>query len=209
MQPLVGNMNLQIFVGPPGAVPPSVQANPPAAVAGFRFGNATNDQFVQISGSSFVYQMVGGDYPGWPNLKERLLGHWAKVRAEVTPDKVIKIGLRYVNRIAKEANHTQIRDWLQASKDIPASLISSEGHFFARIETSPAIGHLKVVTVGSQDPSDEVRHGAVILDIDRICQEGDIPLDGVSEKLELLHEDLWVAFDSVKTALLDSRLKGE
>lgn len=209
MQPLVGNMSLQIFVGPPGAVTPAVQANPPAAVAGFRLGTAANDEFVQISGSNFVYQLVGGTYPGWPPLKTKLLGHWSKVRGELAPNQIIKVGLRYVNRVAKEANHTQLGDWLQASDDLPPSLIASKGHFFARIESSPAAGHLKVVTVGGQDPSDAIPCGAIILDIDRICQEGEILMDSVSEKLELLHEDLWTAFDSTNTPLLRSRLKGE
>jgi uncharacterized protein (TIGR04255 family) len=209
MQPLVGNMNLQIFVGPPGAVAPAVQANPPAAVGGFRLGTAANDEFVQISGSNFVYQLVGGTYPGWPGLKEKLIELWSKVNGELKPNKLIKIGLRYVNRIAKEANHTHLRDWLKASSDLPASLIASEGHYFARIESSPAAGNLKLLTVGNQDPIDSAQHGAVILDIDRVCQEGEISMDAISEKLEILHEDVWATFDSIKTPLLHARMKGE
>jgi uncharacterized protein (TIGR04255 family) len=209
MQPLVGNMNLQIFVGPPGAVAPAVQANPPAAVAGFRLGTAANDEFVQVSGSNFVYQLVGGTYPGWPALKEKLIGLWSKVNDELKPDQIIKIGLRYVNRIAKEANHTHLRDWLQASPDLPTALITSEAHFFSRIESSPAPGNLKLLTVGNQDPTEATPYGAIILDTDRICQEGEILMGTISEKLELLHDDLWETFDSVKTPLLHARLKGE
>jgi uncharacterized protein (TIGR04255 family) len=73
VQPILGNMNLQIYVGPPGVVPPAVQASPPGAVAGFRLGTAANKEFVQVSGSNFVYQLVGGIYPGWPALKQKLL----------------------------------------------------------------------------------------------------------------------------------------
>ena len=71
------------------------------------------DEFIQISGANFVYQLVGGTYPGWPALKEKLLAHWSKVKDEVNPEKLIKIGLRYVNLVAKEPNHTHLRDWLQ------------------------------------------------------------------------------------------------
>jgi uncharacterized protein (TIGR04255 family) len=209
MQPLAGNMNLQIFVGPPGAAAPAIQANQPPIVGGFRLGTAANDEFVQISGSNFVYQLVGGAYPGWPALKEKLMGLWAKLKGEVKPDKVIKVGLRYVNRIAKEPNHAQLGDWLMASADIPPSLIASKGHFFARIETSPGAGNLKLVTVGNQDPIEAGQQGGIVLDIDRICQEGEISVDAVSEKLELLHDDIWITFDSAKTALLHARLKGE
>jgi hypothetical protein len=73
VQPILGNMNLQIYVSPPGVVPPAVQASPPGAVAGFRLGTAANKEFVQVSGSNFVYQLVGGIYPGWPALKQKLL----------------------------------------------------------------------------------------------------------------------------------------
>ena len=209
MQPLVGNMNLQIFVGPPGTVPPPVQANPPAAVGGFRLGNVANNEFVQVSGSNFVYQLVGGKYPGWPALKDRLLANWSKVESEVKPEKLIKIGLRYVNRVAKEPNHTHLRDWLQASADLPAALISSEDHFLARIEGSPSQGNLKLITLGNQDPGPTIEHGAIILDIDRICQEGEIPMNAISEKFEKLHDDIWSVFDSAKTPLLHARLRGE
>jgi uncharacterized protein (TIGR04255 family) len=209
MQPLLGNMNLQIFVGPPGAVVPSVQANPPAAVGGFRLGNTNNNEFVQLTGSNFLYQLIGGAYPGWPALKDKLLANWRKAQELVGPEKLIKIGLRYVNRIAKEPNHKHLRDWLQTSDELPTSLIASEGHFFARIESSPAAGHLKLVTVGHQDPNPDVPNGAIVLDIDRVCQEGEISMTSVSEKLEMLHQDIWNAFDSAKTELLHARLKGE
>jgi uncharacterized protein (TIGR04255 family) len=210
MQPLVGNMNLQIFVAPPGAAPPpALQANPVVAVGAFRFGNSNNDEFVQVSGSNFVYQLVGGTYPGWPNLKEKLLSHWQKVVGVIGPEKLIKVGLRYVNRIAKESNHNHLRDWLQTSDELPASLIASEGHFFARIESSPSAGHLKLITVGNQDPGPDVPHGAIVLDIDRVCQDGDIPMEQISAKLEQLHLDIWDAFSSAKTDLLHTRLKRE
>jgi uncharacterized protein (TIGR04255 family) len=209
MQPLISNMNLQIFVGPPGVVAPVVQANPPAPVGGFRLGNAANNEFVQISGVNFVYQLVGATYPGWPALKQNLLAHWSKVSGEVKPEKLIKVGLRYVNLVAKEPNHTHLRDWLQASADLPPALVASEGHFFSRMETSPSAGNLKLVTVGNQDPGISTEHGAIILDIDRICQEGEIPMESISEKLELLHDDIWTTFDSAKTPLLYARLRGE
>lgn len=210
MQPLAGNINLQIFVGPPGAATPAVQANPPpTVVGGFRLGTTANDEFVQISGSNFVYQLVGGPYPGWLALKAKLMDLWSKVNGEVKPEKVIKVGLRYVNRIAKEPNHTQLGDWLQASSDLPLALLASQGHFFARIESSPAAGNLKLVTVGNQDPIEAGQQGGVVLDIDRICQEGEISMDTIPEKLELLHDDIWTTFDSAKTALLYARLNGE
>ena len=146
---------------------------------------------------------------GWPVLKDRLLAQWRKVHDLVNPEKLIKIGLRYVNRIAKEPNHNHLRDWLRPSDELPPSLIASEGHFFARIESSPAAGHLQLVTVGNQDPSPDVPHGAIVLDIDRVCQEGEISMTGISEKLEMLHQDIWNAFDSARTELLSARLKGE
>jgi uncharacterized protein (TIGR04255 family) len=210
MQPLVGNMNLQIVMGPAGVVaPPAIQAGPLSGVGGFRFGSANNDEFVQVTGANFVYQLVGGKYPGWPDLKEKLLSNWQKAAAILNPEKLLKIGLRYVNRIVKEPDHNHLRDWLQTSDELPPSLIASEGHFFARIESSPAIGHLKLITVGSQDPEPNSPNGAIVLDIDRVCQENDIAMNEVSEKLEQLHLDIWTAFDSAKTELLHSRLKGE
>jgi len=207
LQPFSGN--IQIIFAPPGVMPPPVQAHQQATSGGFRSGNADNNEFVQVTSASFVYQLMGAKYAGWSILKEKVLSNWQKVFDIATPEKIAKIGLRYVNRIPKELEHPRLSSWLATSNELPSSLIESQGHFFARIESSPATGHLKIVTLANQDLAADLPCGAIILDIDRICMESEIGMDELSSKLDQLHSDIWTTFDSARTELLLSRLKAK
>ena len=105
--------------------------------------------------------------------------------------------------------HPNIRDWLQSTADLPASLMASEGHFFARIEVSPASLHLRLMTVGLEAPGPDWPLGSILLDIDRSTTEPCETDEAVLKCLEHLHEDIWVAFDSAATSNLKNRLNGK
>jgi uncharacterized protein (TIGR04255 family) len=200
----VGSMALQIIIGSAPQPAPSPPPGVPAPT--FRFATSSNDQFVQISDVSFVYQTTAR-YPGWDLLKASILDLWTKLLPAVRPDGVTKVGLRYINRIPKDVSHPYIGDWLRASDYIPRVLLSSRRHFLARIEASPSDDGLLLITVAEQAPADNAPHGAVVLDIDRMRAKS-IASDPteVGAVLEDLHEEIWDVFWSSRTSALEEKL---
>jgi len=200
----VGGMALQIVIGsgPQPAQPPT----PPGVPAPtFRFATPTGDQFVQISDSSFIYQTTAA-YPGWDSVKASILGLWARMLPAIKPETVTKIGLRYINRIAKDQRRSHLGDWLSASAYIPPVLLASHGHFLSRIEASPGDNDLLLITVADQELADPPQ-GAIIFDIDRIrSQAVDAEPKQVGDVLDNLHEEIWDVFWSSRTPALEEKL---
>jgi uncharacterized protein (TIGR04255 family) len=206
MQP-VNTVAFQIVVGDgrqPQPAPPPLGVPAPA----FRFATAAGDRFVQISDVSFVHQTTA-QYPGWSTIKSAILELWGRVLPAIQPDTVTKVGLRYVNRIAKDEAHPHLGDWLRPSDYIPAVLTRSHRHFLARIEAAPGDDDLLILTLANQQAAaDTTPHGAIIFDIDRMRTRamGTDPND-VGEVLELLHDDIWSAFWSSHSPALEEKLK--
>jgi uncharacterized protein (TIGR04255 family) len=205
MQP-VNPVSVQIVVGDVRQIEPQPQP-PSRPVPTFRFATSTGDRFVQVSDVSFVYQATA-PYPGWSAIKAIILDLWGTVRPAIQPDAVIKIGLRYINRIAKDETHRHVGDWLCASDYIPAALTRSRQHFLARLETSPADEDQLLVTLANQPPMEAAPQGSIIFDIDRV-RTGSVGTDskGIGEVLEILHEDIWSVFWSSRTPVLEEKLK--
>ena len=157
--------------------------------------------FVQISPANFVYQ-TNTPYSGWHDFRQKLIDLWNSSSQEISAGAVTKIGLRYINSFVKSAAQPRIRDWLQPTSDLPTSLFAAEDHFFARIETSPAPLHVRIVTAAAEAPGPDWPMGSIVLDIDRSTTELSETDDVILERLELLHEDIWTAFDSAATTNL-------
>jgi uncharacterized protein (TIGR04255 family) len=203
MQPVP--VTLQVMVGQGRVVPePSQSLN----VGAFRFATTDGKRFVQISPANFIYQ-TNDPYSGWHDFRQKLIDLWNSSSDEINVRAVTKLGLRYINRFVKSAAQPRIRDWLQPTADLPASLISAEDHFFARIETSPAPLHVRLVTAAAEAPGPDWPMGSIILDIDRATTEPCETDDAILKRLEHLHEDIWIAFDSAATAHLKNHLNGK
>ena len=203
----VSAVALQIIMGATQELQPP--APPPFGVptAAFRFAATAGDRFVQISDVSFVHQ-TAAPYPGWSIIKASILELWEKVSPAIQPETVTKIGLRYVNRIAKDEAHPHLGDWLRASDYIPAALTRSRRHFLARVESSPGDNDLLLLTLAHQPSAETAPHGAIIFDIDRMrTTPVGIGPSEVGDVLELLHEDIWHVFWSSRAPALEEKLK--
>jgi|SRR5882672_10258298 len=174
MQP-VNPVAVQILFGDGRQIQPQPQPLP-RLVPAFRFATPVGDRSVQISDVSFVYQTTA-PYPGWSTIKATILGLWGTVRPAIQPGAVTKIGLRYVNRIAKDETHPHLSDWIRASDHIPAALTRSRKHFLARVESSPGDDDQLLVTLANQLPVETAPLGSIILDIDRVRTSRPIQLD--------------------------------
>jgi uncharacterized protein (TIGR04255 family) len=191
----------QYVAQPDPAVSQSAQA--------LRFATTDGRRFVQFSPSNFVYQS-NDRYSGWKDFSQKLLELWVKGTKYIPAENILKIGLRYVNRIPKSGALHRAKDWFQPTADLPKNLLGSEDVFFARLEISPAKDNLRLITFAAETQNPNAPNGAIIFDIDRISTE-QFPLsrDALSKKLDNLHEDIWVAFDSAGTDNLKKLLAGQ
>ena len=201
IQPVPGT--LQLLIGQPQPVQDLSQS---ANAAAFRFATENGKRFVQLSKTNFVYQS-NEPYLGWATFREKLMGLWSSATPRVEPSTIVKLGLRYINRIVRTKTHPSPGDWLQPTTDLPASLLKSHGHFMGRIESSPRPSHLRLITLAGEAAGPDWPQGTVVMDIDRINTE---PFKADSKtilkNLEFLHDDIWTCFDSAGTKNLKKHL---
>jgi uncharacterized protein (TIGR04255 family) len=161
----IGAGTIQFVIGQPLFAPEAPQL--PSPTAAFRFSVASGLRFVQLSKTSFVYQS-NEPYTGWADFRSNLLRLWKISEPYLKPGSVVKVGLRYINRIRKTDKYQGVGDWLLATQDIPEALLRSKEHFLGRIESSPAHAHLRLVTIANEAPGPEMPAGAIIMDVDRL-----------------------------------------
>jgi uncharacterized protein (TIGR04255 family) len=203
----IGAGTIQFVIGQPLFAPHAPEPQNPTAV--FRFSAVSGLRFVQLSKTNFVYQS-SEPYIGWADFRSNLLRLWQLSVPHLKPGSIAKVGLRYINRIPKSDASQGVGDWLVATDDIPDALLRSKEHFLGRIESSPAHGHLRLVTIANEVPGPTVPDGAIIMDVDRLSTEQFEPNTNlIFEKLELLHEDVWVTFNAATSDALRKHLSGE
>ena len=197
-------LTMQVLITQPGTLPQQPAQN--ANMSAFRFATKDGSRFVQLSRSNFVYQS-NERYPGWETFQKKLLELWELCAPEVEPSSITKLGLRYVNRITKTESGLDLADWLQPTVDIPQALVASKEHFLGRLESSPQPSHLKLITIAAEPPGPDWPFGSIIMDIDRISTEQVEPTaSSIVDKLDFLHEDVWVSFSAAATPALNVRM---
>ena len=202
----IGSGTIQFVIGQPVFAPEAPQSQSPTAA--FRFSSTSGRRFVQLSKTNFVYQS-NEPYAGWADFRGNLLRLWEISAPHLRPGSVVKVGLRYINRIPKTEDRQSVGDWLNATPDIPPALLRSKEHFLGRIESSPAHAHLRLVTIANEVPGPEMPAGAIIMDVDRLSTEQfDASTQTISEKLEILHEDVWASFHAATSDALREHLTG-
>jgi uncharacterized protein (TIGR04255 family) len=200
------NLALQVVIG--GQLQPSQDPLVSANAGAFRFATEDGKRFVQLSKANFVYQS-NERYPGWENFRSKLIELWSASSRHVQPSEVVKIGIRYINRVVKSEARPSLSDWFNPTPDLPAALIASKEHFLGRIESSPAPSHLRFVTLAAEPPGLEWPLGSIIMDIDRITTEQFVAsTPAIVEKLDVLHEDVWTSFSAATSPALKAYLNG-
>ena len=198
----LSNTEIQVQVGPTGPTQQLVQR--PARL---RFSTEDKKRFVQATDTVFTFNFID-PYPGWDAVRQSVLQNWEKVRSVVKPKEVVRIGLRYINKIPRTEEHPHLRDWLKPTRHLPPAVIESADPFLARIEARPDAGHLMIVTLAAEKAAPPAPHSAIVFDIDRAALKSiaadNATIEGV---LETLHDDAWDEFDTAMTAQLKAFLE--
>lgn len=173
-----------------------------------RYRHATRNLLLQLSENIFTVNVLP-KYPGWARMKEDILASWAKAREVIKPDKIMRIGLRYINRIERTHPDERPGDWLAPSDYIPKAVLSSLSGFLSRLEARTDPHSWVIVTLGEMSDTSGQGRAPIILDIDCIVEkEIGTSEDAITEEIQRLHDTAWSVFSVSMTPRLERLLQG-
>ncbi len=127
-------------------------------------------------------------YRNWTDLKTQAQKIWPIYRDAAKPKSVVRLALRYINRIDIPSGTVELGEYFRTTIDISADLPQAVSAFFFQIQLpQPDIGSLCVInSTGVPPPSTGIT--SIILDID-LFKSGDVPQS---------EEEMWLFFDQLR-----------
>lgn len=147
-----------------------VQGSTSGGKVGTGFVNASGDRSLQATLNTFAFIWTG-PYTTWAEFETEALNQWDVYRASSATDAVLRLGVRYINRVPLPDKSIEIRDYLRTSIDVAPSLPQVISNFFMQVELPlpESLCPAAVATITSsvaRDPrTGEGPHG-LLLDID-------------------------------------------
>ncbi len=190
MEP-VPEMGLQLEVGPSGTS--TKISMPPQKV---RFKHATRPLILQLTEHALSISALA-PYQGWKVLQTDALAAWQRFEEVLKPESISRIGLRYINQIAKETDQEPLKNWLVANDYIPEGVLRSVPGVLLRVQVHLDAQNMLIITLGDTKAGPESEHGTIIFDIDRITEREIGPeQDLLEQEMDRLHTDVWNIFSS-------------
>lgn len=172
-----------------------------------RYTNESGTRQVNISQSRYSYHLLK-KYTKWLDLEEGMLKNWKKVSQIFDPEKIERLGLRYVNKIPRSGDYPNLKDWIKENDFLPKKLINSKDGFVFRAETHFSKTDYAIITLVDHVEGDQKY---IMFDIDRVHLSDMATTESViKEKITVMHEDIWDIFSTAMTPKLESYLnKGD
>lgn len=147
-------------------------------------------------------------YAGWDMMRQDVLSAWGQAKKALKPEKITRLGLRYINRIRMADDEDTPGEWFQASDYLPAAVLQSKGPFLSRVESQIDSENRILVTFAESRSDDDTQEKDIILDIDRICYKA-IPMKDkeLLAGMNHLHDHIWEIFRSGQTDRLKAYLE--
>lgn len=172
-----------------------------------RYSSDDGTRMVQVSPVVYCFNSVRS-YPGWDEFREAIIENWNIVHPFLNPERIERVGLRYINRIPLSAQYAKISDWLRPNKYIPAGISDSLPGSKYRFESK--ISETDIIIVSLVAQSDNKGIDCVFFDIDRGSSPHNLPDElEIRATIAKLHDDVWDVFSSAKTDLLEDYLAKE
>lgn len=169
----------------PGSPPTTTGAGGPT---GYLFRSADGTQAVQALRQGFSFSRFR-PYQDWETFSREARDLWSRYAALTKPEKVTRIGLRYINRLELPLPFHDFKEYLLTLPEIAPGLPQGLSGFFFRvvipIEKAEAFATITETIVEGEEPKGVV---PVILDID-VFRMGAFPI---------VVEKLWSAFDRLR-----------
>ncbi len=177
----------------------------------FRYKHKSRSLMLQLAEGVFTVNTLR-PYQGWLVMRQDIVDAWVQLAEVVHPAAVVRISLRYINKIPLFASDPTPGYWLKANDFIAANVLQSQPGFLSRSEVRAKPQNSTVVTLAYQPPvpgHNQGSAGFLIFDIDRI-EEAQVSIESSALLLHLdaLHKDVWMVFQSAAKHNLESLLKG-
>jgi uncharacterized protein (TIGR04255 family) len=176
----------------------------------FKLKHGTRPFLLQISEQTLSLNVLP-PYPGWSGFKSELAHRWPNFVKTVNPQAITRIGLRYINRIARRSADEKPSYWLKSSEYVAAITLKSGPGFLARSE-SRLDSHNRLLVTVAHDTSHHGGgiHGSLLLDLDRIIEkEIRTEWQEIEATIQALHDSVWEVFSAACGKNLEKLLKGE
>lgn len=188
------------------AVP--VQVRPEPREIAYSLGRSlAKMQFVREDGSAMV--QVGPHllavnhlkpYPRWGAFKEMIAETFDVYREVAQPQGLLRIGLRYINRIEIPSERVRIEDYLGAVPVVPEELPQTFATWAQRVEIPMGdINGVLILQSGSLREADQ-SNVVFLLDLDLgTADVGELSLDDALAWIESAHDGIEAAFEACIT----------
>ncbi len=156
--------------------------------SGYLFRSADTKQAVQALKQAFTFSRFK-PYQDWETFSREARDLWSRYATLTKPEKVTRIGLRYINRLELPLPFNDLKEYLLTGPEIAPGLPQGMASFFFRvvlpIGDAEAFATVTETIAEGEEPKGVV---PVILDVD-VFRMGTFPI--VAEKL-------WPAFDRLR-----------
>jgi uncharacterized protein (TIGR04255 family) len=204
--PVIEAVPLSIFniqLGPASGV---AMGAPTPAPQMLRYRHATRPLLIQLSENRISVNILAA-YPGWEKFRADIGEAWEKLSSVAHPEAIIRVGLRYINRIERTVADETFGAWLVPTEYVPAGILASTSGF-STVEAKHGPAEVVRVIVAEAQPAPNSA-GAFMLDIDRgMEQESSPDLPVLMDVVDRLHEYVWTIFSAARGDKLDHLLKG-
>lgn len=173
-----------------------------------RYQSNAENVLLQLSENRIIVNVLP-DYPGWAHVSELIKYSWEQVCKVMDPAVVIRVALRYINRIDRRTVDETLGDWLVANDYIPVSVLTSYPGFISRV-TAQLNPEDKINVIVSDREILSSDPGSFLLDIEHSTQhEMTVDTNLLLQEATRLHAKIWEVFRSAKGERLEQLLQGE
>lgn len=191
----------QIELGPTGATASKAEK---AERIGFRFSSQDGQRLADFNTNAFAFHWLR-PYTQWSDVRDEARRLWSIYVEALRPTAIVRIGVRYVNRVAVPVNAEDICDYLVPGPVVPDGLPQSIRAFLSRIElVNKATEDIGVITQAIQGQTAD-GDLSVLLDLDAIHMGSLDAMDdrvwSIADRLREFKNEMF--FRSVTDALLE------
>lgn len=138
---------------------------------GFLFHSQDEQQIVQFRLDGFTFNRLR-PYPsqGWPAIRTEAKKLWEVYLRAAAPQRIVRIGLRYINQIMIPAPQIDLDDYLTQPPRVPANLPQTLEHFLTRLVIPLPALDAKAIITQTLAPSPSPDTTSLILDIDVLTE---------------------------------------
>jgi uncharacterized protein (TIGR04255 family) len=172
-----------------------------------RFRHKDRPLLLQLSDDTFTVNALA-PYPGWDILRSDVLNYWKRAVAALQPQSITRIGLRYLNRIPREAPDESAGSWLRPGDYLPSGALNGIPGSSSRVEAQLDAQNRLIVSLADIAAEDGEAKNEVLFDLDRIVEKQlAVEPASLETEIERLHGHIWDVFESAKTDRLERLLQ--